>query len=149
MNMLIIAGLLVIALLAIIGAVALAVSEEKTPAATQKTPAPSQAAPVAAEPTPAPVAAEPTAAPAETKKELITMRSLPSVQDDARMAFVSGQFHELVAQLHALHQQSQEIERRLSMLSQAADAIKRSQAASFSIEETEEYSLPEPVASAL
>ncbi len=149
MNMLIIAGLMVIALLAIIGAIALAVNEGKTPAATQKTSAPSQAAPVAAETTTAPVTAEPTVAPVETKKELIPVQSLPAVQDDARMAFVSGQFHELVTQLHALHQQSQEIERRLSMLSQAADAIKRSQAPSFSIEEAEEYSLPEPVASAL
>ena len=147
MNMLIIAGLMIIALLAIIGAVALTVSGEKTPAATQKTPAPSQTTPVAAEPTTAPVAAEPTVAPEETKKELIPMQSLPAVQDDARMAFVNGQFHELVTQLHALHQQSQEIERRLSMLSQAADAIKRSQSPSFSIQETEEYHLPEPVAS--
>jgi hypothetical protein len=146
MNMLIIAGLMIIALLAIIGAVALTVSEEKTPPATQETPAPSQTPPVAAELT---VAAEPTVAPEESKKELIPVQSLPVVQDDARMAFVNGQFHELVTQLHALHQQSQEIERRLSMLSQAADAIKRSQAPSFSIEETEEYSLPEPVASAL
>lgn len=141
MNMLIVAGLMIIALLAIIGAVALAVSAEKTPAATQKTPAPSQTPPVAT--------AEPTGAPAGTKKELVPVQSLPAVQDDARMAFVNGQFHELVTQLHALHQQAQEIERRLSMLSQAADAIKRSQAPSFSIEETEEYSLPEPVASAL
>jgi hypothetical protein len=143
MNMLIIVGLMAIALLAIIGAVALTVSAEKTPAATQKTPA--QTPPVAAEST---AAAEPAAAPTEAKKELIPVQSLPAVQDDARVAFVNGQFHELVAQLHALHQQAQEIERRLSMLSQAADAIKRSQAPSFSIEETEEYSLPEPVASA-
>lgn len=149
MNMLIIAGLMVIALLAIIGAITLAMGAEKTPAATHKTLAPSQTAPVAAEPTTAPVTAEPTVAPAETKKELIPVQSLPAVQDAARMAFVNGQFHELVTQLHALHQQAQEIERRLSMLSQAADAIKRSQAPSFSIEESEEYSLPEPVASAL
>ena len=139
MNMLIIAGLLVIALLAIVGAIALAVSTEKTPAATQKTPP---------QKTP-PVAAQPTAAPTETKKELVPVRSLPAVQDDARVAFINGQFHELATQLRLLHQQSQEIERRLSMLSQAADAIKRSQAPSFSIEETEEYHLSEPVASAI
>ncbi|MDQ2885002.1 MAG: hypothetical protein M3Y39_02855 [Chloroflexota bacterium] len=147
MNMLIIAGLIIIALFAIIGAVALVVSEEKTPAATQKTPAPSQTPPVAAaEPT---VAAQSTVVPEETKKELIPVQSLPAVQDDARMAFVNGQFHELVTQLHTLHQQAQEIERRLSMLSQAADVIKRSQSPSFSIEETEEYELPQPLASAV
>jgi hypothetical protein len=149
MNMLIIAGLMVIALLAIIGVIALIVSEEKTPAATQKTPAQT---PVEEKQTPVAepqVATQPTVAPRETKKELIPMQSLPAVQEDARMAFVNGQFHELVTQLHALHQQSQEIERRLSMLSQAAEAIKRSQSPSFSIEETEEYHLPEPVASAI
>jgi hypothetical protein len=133
MNMLIIAGLMIIALLAIIGAISLAISVEKTPAATQKSPAPTQ--------TPA--------APAETKKELVPVQSLPTVQDDARMAFINGQFHELASQLRTLHQQSQEIERRLSMLSQAADAIKRSQSSSVSVEETEEYRLPEPVARAV
>ncbi|HEV2655571.1 MAG TPA: hypothetical protein VGU68_13515 [Ktedonobacteraceae bacterium] len=141
MNTLIIAGCMAVALFAGIGAIALAMGE-KTPAATQKTPA--QTPPVAAEPT---EAAKPTAAPVVAKKELMPVQSLPVAQDDARAAFINGQFHELATQLRILHQQAQEIERRLSMLSQAADAIKRSQSPSFSIEE--EYSLPEPVASAV
>src|ERR1700694_482421 len=119
--MLIIAGLMAIALLAIIGAVALATGAEKTPAATPQTP---------------------TATPTET--ELVPVQSLPTAQDNAQIAFINGQFHELATQLRALHQQSQEIERRLGMLSQAAEAIKRSQSPTFSIKETEEYRLPEP-----
>ena len=132
MNTLIIAGLIGVALLAVIGVVALSVGADKTPETTQKK-----------TPTQAP------AAPAEVKKELVPVQSRPAVQDDARVAFINGQFYELAAQLHALHQQSQEIERRLSMLSQAADSLKHNQSHSFSIEETENYDLPERLSNAV
>ena len=132
MNTLIIVGLMGIALLAIIGAVALAAGANTTTEKPQKK-APEQ----------------PAAAPTSAKKELVPVQSRPAAQNDARVAFINGQFYELAAQLRTLHQQSQEIERRLSMLSQAAEALKRNPSHNFSIEEAEDYNLPEPLSKAM
>ncbi len=48
---------------------------------------------------------------------------------------MNGQLHELSAELHDLHQQAQDIEHRLSILTEMMGHIKRSQAGRSSIEE--------------
>ena len=49
----------------------------------------------------------------------------------------NGQLQELITQLQALHQQSQEFERRLSVLTNMVEHIQRSQNGRLSIEELE------------
>ena len=49
----------------------------------------------------------------------------------------NGQLHELATQLQMLHQQSQELERRLSVLTNMVEHIQRSQNGRLSIEELE------------
>jgi hypothetical protein len=134
MNMLIIAGLMAIGLLGIVGAILLAMGEEKT---TKSQPLNSQSKAMPATTTPLP-----------PEKESGTQQRLPAIREDPQIA-INGQFRELAAQLRVLHQQAQEIEHRLSLLAQAAAHIERNQPASISIEEEGEgYSLPEPVKSA-
>ena len=56
--------------------------------------------------------------------------------DEPHFAMANGQFHELTIELHTLHEQSQEIEHRLSILSEMIERIERSQDAHIA----EEYS---------
>ncbi len=132
MNMLIVAGLMAFGLLAIGTAIFLAMGESKTPptgtAASSKT-------------------ASSTTTPPLVKKPVPARQHLPAIREESQVATITTEFSNLTAQLRSLHQQAQEIEHRLSILSGMAEQIERAQA-SLSIEETEDYRLLEPVDSA-
>jgi len=61
---------------------------------------------------------------------------VPVSTGETHFAMANGQFHELAVELHTLHEQSQEIEHRLSILSEMIERIERTQDAHIS----EEYS---------
>jgi hypothetical protein len=124
MNMLIVAGLMAFGLLAIITAAFLAMDESKT------SPTSTTAAAKTSQPTSAPVHA--------------TEQRLPALREETQVTTFTTQFSELTAQLRSLHEQAQEVERRLSLLSDLAEQIELGQTR-VSIEETQDYRLPEPV----
>ena len=76
-----------------------------------------------------------------TKKILTVERSVDSEEESFPIS--NGQLHELVSQLQTLHQQSQELERRLSVLTNMVEHIQRSQNSRLSIEEVEELDTTE------
>ena len=124
MNLLIIGGLLALGLLAIVGAVFLAMGEKRaaapSPSATAKTTQPLK------QPTGAPVAKMPA-----------TKETLPAVREETLLV-LNGQYHELANELHALHGRASELEQRLSALTEIADHIEHTRAGSVSIEEDQE-----------
>ena len=134
MSTLIVAGLMAFGLLAIITAVFLAMDENKasptSATASSKTEASTTTTP------------QPVTAPTPVTKKL-----LPAIREEAQVTPITTQFSELSAQLRSLHEQAREVERRLSILSDFAEQIERGQAR-VSIEEMQDYRLPEPVDSA-
>ncbi|OLE05213.1 MAG: hypothetical protein AUG82_05045 [Ktedonobacter sp. 13_1_20CM_4_53_11] len=124
MNLLIIGGLLALGLLAIVGAVFLAMGEKRaaapSPSATAKTTQPLK---------------QPTGAAAA--KMPATKETLPAVREETPLV-LNGQYHELANELHALHGRASELEQRLSALTEIADHIEHTRAGSVSIEEDQE-----------
>ena len=141
MTILITGGLLLLAVLAIAGAVLLGLSEPRsqtsranaraTSSPTIPTPAPSQA-PTASR------AAEQTA-PAGQGLPATVERPQRSSGDTQQLYALNGQFHELAAELRTLYQQAWDLERRLRGLMERADRIEDKQDVEISIEE-ERYS---------
>ncbi len=127
MNMLILGALFVVALLAIGGAVWLAIGERQGngKTATPKGAAPAQQIPATttmgqnvSAARPAPVAVEP--------DELVSPSpATPAVHREQPFSALNGQFYELAAELRALHRESQDIERRLSILTEMMSHIER------------------------
>lgn len=132
MNTLIVAGLMGFGLLAIIAAVFLAMDESKTASTSTTPPAKTKAITTT---TPQLVAAH------------VAEQRLPAIREEAQVSVITTQFSELTAQLRTLHEQARDVERRLSMLSDIAAQIERGQS-KVSIEEAQDYRLPEPVDSA-
>jgi hypothetical protein len=144
-NLLIFGGLLVLGLLAIVGIIWTIRSE---PSTAQNAPAPST--PIAATTPTVPVSPEKNTAPPQ--RHSVAVDPLPVTEapsgtkeveppingEEEPFPISNGQLHELAAQLRTLHQQSQEIERRLSVLTNMIDHIQRSQNDQSSIEELEE-----------
>ena len=151
-NLLIIGGLFAIALLAIIGIVALSLGERRAEAA-RKTPvqAPEPTITRTARPTVPLASAEnhDSVARPVAKEPVIQRRSFPrqgetgstNQQENSLLPMLNGQFHEFVDELRSLHQQAWELEHRLSSLTQMVDRIERSQAHHVSIEEDEEETI--------
>ena len=143
MNLLIFGGLLVVGLLAILGIVWAIRSE---PSAVQNVPAPSTSA--ATMPT-MPISLEKNTAPTQTRGVAVdppTVIKTPAGtrevertvnSEEEPFPISNGQLQELITQLQALHQQSQEFERRLSVLTNMVEHIQRSQNGRLSIEELE------------
>jgi hypothetical protein len=131
MSTLIVAGLMVFGLLAIVAAVLLAMGENKT-SPTSTTPSITES--------PAEATVRPTA---DFAPALVAEQHLSVMKGEAQTVAITTQFSELIAQLRALHEQTREIEQRLSILSDIAESIERSQF-SISIEEAENYRLLEP-----
>ena len=115
MNLLIIGGLLALGLLAIVGAVFLAMGERRaaapSPSATARTTQPLK---------------QPTGAP--TAKMPATKETLPAVREETPLV-LNGQYHELT---------NIELEQRLSALTEIADHIEHAQVGSVDIEEDQE-----------
>ena len=150
MNLLILGGALVIAVLAIVGVVWAVRGESATTPNVQSASIPT-----------APTARTPTALPSIGKSSSATQtralepppvtETLPVAKEDAWSArseekpfpISNGQLHELASQLQTLHQQAQELERRLSVLTNMIEHIERSQNGRLSIEDEEELGTTE------
>ncbi|HEX6555380.1 MAG TPA: hypothetical protein VF026_21645 [Ktedonobacteraceae bacterium] len=124
MNLLIVGGLLALGLLAIVGAVFLAMGERRaaapSPSATARTTQPLK---------------QPTGVPAA--KMPVTNETLPAVREETPLV-LNGQYHELANELHTLHGQAMELEQRLSALTEIADHIEHAQVGGVDIEEDQE-----------
>src|ERR1700739_4594373 len=115
MNLLILGGLFVLALLAIGGAVWLSLGERQAVATAQ---APSAApAPAASAPATVPLPVEQSetvpvmsTAPAREKHHMISAPALMEDKTDHPFSILNGQFYEVAAELRALHRESQDIE---------------------------------------
>ena len=132
MNLLIIGGLLVVAAAAIIGAVLIGMSEQRTQRARNaslKQPTSTASSDLATRK----LVEEPTT----TRPNLPTTResNLPSRGEDQRLSSLNGQFHELASEIRTLHQQASQLEQRLSILTEMVDHIERTQGGRISIEE--------------
>ena len=132
MNLLIIGGLLVVAAAAIIGAVLIGISEQRTERARNaslKQPTSTASSDLATRK----LVEEPTT----TRPNLPTTResNLPSRGEDQRLSSLNGQFHELASEVRTLHQQASQLEQRLSILTEMVDHIERTQGGRISIEE--------------
>jgi hypothetical protein len=124
--MLIIGGLVVVGVLALIGAVLLALGEGRNTratvqAATQTLPAASQTS-VSAPPAQNP----PTEATRSTpeSRDARPERTEPVLEAQAP-TYSSGQFHELVNQLQKLHEQSKDMQARLGQLNEIAEHMEQ------------------------
>ncbi len=145
MNTLIIGGLFALALLAIIGLVFLLRSETRTPQVpvTKVNNEPlqvSETAQVAS-------AGAPTqpGLPAPREEVATTPQVLPVQQPvQQRFPIANGQFHKLSDELHSLHTQAQEIEQRLSVLTEMIERMENNQRQFVSLDEQESHST-EPV----
>ena len=132
MNLLIIGGLLVVAAAAIIGAVLIGMSEQRTQHARNaslKQPTSTASSDLATRK----LVEEPTT----TRPNLPTTResNLPSRGEDQRLSSLNGQFHELASEIRTLHQQASQLEQRLSILTEMVDHIERTQGGRISVEE--------------
>ncbi len=126
MNLLIVVGLLVFGLLAMLGAAFLA-RGEKGAAGTANKPA---------------AAPEPTenggSGPEAAAKDVATAQNLPVPQEETQLASLNGQFQELAVELRTLYQETQELERRLSLLVKIANHIEYVQREHVSVKEERE-----------
>lgn len=137
MNFWIIGGLLAVALLAILGAVLLGMSEQRAEKARSNGGAiasSTSARPVAGEQRAGSRAVEQTApvrptipSPAETH--------LVSAGESQQTYALDGQFHELAVELQTLYQHARELERRLRILAEVADRIEKTQSNQIITEE--------------
>lgn len=133
MNILIIGGLLLLALVAILSAVLLALSEQRTAnlrANGRATPRNSM-----------PVAEQLQTASRPAAQTAPLRQNLPTTAESQLPYSLNGQFHELAAELRTLYQQAWDLERRLRSLTEIADRIEDIQSGQFSIEE-EAHSQP-------
>ena len=67
----------------------------------------------------------------------------PARNEEKPFPISNGQLHEVASQLQTLHQQAQELERRLSVLTNMIEHIERSQNGRLSIEDEEELGTTE------
>lgn len=131
MNMLILGVLFVVALLAIGGAVWLAVGErqDNNKAAASAAPAPSQQ--IAANSTAGQGASAgrsavaPAKVPLEPDEFVAPAPAAPAAHGEQPFSALNGQFYELAAELRTLHRESQSIERRLGILTEMVSRIER------------------------
>ncbi len=130
MNLLIIGGLLAVGVLAIIGAVLLGISEQRAEE-TRRNRKPVQALPVNRNPT---IKLKPIEEAANSRPEA-TETTLATVEREQGLSRLNGQFHELVGEIRSLHQQAQNLERRLEVLTEMVDHIESTQSNRTNVEE--------------
>jgi hypothetical protein len=104
-NLLIIGGLLVLAVVAILGAVLLSRSGEANGAATKTTPALQAPSQPSTPPAPA------------------TEASSAAAANSQHQSLLNGQFHEMADEIRTLHLQAWQLEQRLSALSEMVNQI--------------------------
>src|ERR1700682_5998774 len=131
MNLLLIAGLLGLALVAILVAVLLGMSEQQAEKAR------------ANNATASPESAPATASPAESGKVVTsniptsatTQKNALVDTDEQMLPALNGQFREFASELRSLHQQAWELEQRLLGMTEMVDRIENTRANHISIEE--------------
>jgi hypothetical protein len=131
MNLLLIAGLLGLALVAILVAVLLGMSEQQAEKAR------------ANNATASPESAPATASPAETGKVVTsntptsatTQKNALVDTDEQMLPALNGQFREFASELRSLHQQAWELEQHLRGITEMVDRIENTRANHISIEE--------------
>ena len=132
MNLLIIAGLLGLALVAILAAVLLGISEQRAEnARTNNIATP----PVSAQTTSLPVEAGRAASPTLPLSSTTQAKNAHTGTDEQMLPALNGQFREFAAELRSLHQQAWELEQRLRGMTEMVDHIENTRANHISIEE--------------
>ncbi len=129
MALLIIGGLLAIALLAILGAVFLGLSDQRAEKARSNGGIISGSTgtrPVV-EQQPAVNRAVEQSAPVRHTTSPLVERSLVPTGESQQSFALNGQFHELAVELQTLYQHARELERRLRTLTEVADRIEKTQ----------------------
>ena len=127
MTLLIIGGMLIVALLAILGAVFLSVSDQranKEPSHGNVTVNSPGTIPLVAQSSVASPAMEKTI-PQRQNQPPTSERPLNSTTDGQQPFALNGQFHELTVELQTLYQHAWELERRLRTLAEVADRIEK------------------------
>lgn len=130
MNLLIIGGLLAVGVLAIIGAVLLGISEQRVEQSRRNS-EPAPALHANRNPT---VKLRPLEE-AANSRTTATETTLAPVEREQGLSRLNGQFHELVGEIRSLHQQAQNLERRLGVLTEMVDHIEHTQSNHTSVEE--------------
>jgi hypothetical protein len=136
-TLLIIGGLLIVALLAILGAVFLSVSEQRADKARTKGSvivSSSSATPLVEQSSAASRVAE-RATPLRQNLPPTAERPLSPTGGDQQQYALNGQFHELAVELQTLYQHAWELERRLRTLAEVADRIEKTNSNQIGIEE--------------
>ncbi len=137
MTLLLIGGLLIVALLAILGAVFLSVSEQRADKARTKGSvivSSSSATPLVEQSSAASRVAE-RATPLRQNLPPTAERPLSPTGGDQQQYALNGQFHELAVELQTLYQHAWELERRLRTLAEVADRIEKTNSNQIGIEE--------------
>jgi hypothetical protein len=132
MNLLIIAGLLGLALVAILVAVLLGMSEQQAEKArVNNASALPESAPATASPAETVVTGNAPTLPfsATTQKNVLVD------SDEQMLPALNGQFREFASELRSLHQQAWELEQRLRGMTEMVDRIENTRANHFNIEE--------------
>ena len=133
MTLLIIGGLLVIALLAILGAVFMSLNDQRaTKANGQVTTSSPGTIPLVESSSAANRASE--RIPAQNLPTTVERHANPIASDQQQYA-LNGQFHELTVELQTLYQHASELERRLRTLTDVADRIEKTQSNQISTEQ--------------
>ena len=137
MTLLIIGGLLIVALLAILGAVFLTVSEQRAEKARNNGElrlSSTSASPMITQKLTENTAIEQSTA---TRQNIpsSTERSLRSTEVNQQPYAFNGQFHELTVELQTLYNHAWELERRLRTLAEVADRIEKTDTHQIGIEE--------------
>ncbi len=137
MTLVIIGGLLAVALLAILGAVFLGMSEQRTNKA--QTDGGANLSSTATNPVLAQQSTENSEVEQSTairqSMPVSTERSLRSTQINQQPYALNGQFHELAVELQTLYQHAWELERRLRTLADVADRIEKTHSNQIGSEE--------------
>jgi uncharacterized membrane protein YccC len=136
-TLLIIGGLLIVALLAILGAVFLSVSEQRADKARTNSSvivSSSSATPLVEQSSAASRVAERTT-PLRQNLSPTAERPLSPTGGDQQQYALNGQFHELAVELQTLYQHAWELERRLRTLAEVADRIEKTNSNQIGSEE--------------
>ena len=137
MTLVIIGGLLAVALLAILGAVFLGISEQRADRAR------TNGGVNLSSTAPSPVMAQQRTENSEVEQSTTIRQSLPasterslrSTEINQQPYALNGQFHELAVELQTLYTHAWELERRLRTLAEVADRIEKTQSNQIGIEE--------------
>jgi len=136
MTLLIIGGLLIIAILAILGAIFLSRTDQRAARAQAGTVtvSTSGAIPLVQQSTATNPASVSSVAPSQNVSSTSERATSPTIGGQQQYA-LNGQFHELTVELQTLYQHAWELERRLRTLTDIADRIEKTQTNQISTEQ--------------